>query len=266
MKRHHFFIFVLLWLGRPQAEPVFLPMPQVENTETVIGYKTRIIVEGEGEQKAKWDRWKNYYGSKVIRKFTKGEEEFLYASEEAILNDGSHIMAESTYRAAGSLIPLTYSRQLYGPSGQEILQESISLSDPATKLPPNTYGLPLSFALRGLAESPSEKREFYFYVGEGQASRMYVERAENETVTVPAGTFPCYRFKISVDLKSVMPMSGFVSMVASAFVQSLYFWFSQKPPHPFIKYQGSVGPPGSPSIVMEAVSIRAVPLNPDLHQ
>jgi hypothetical protein len=255
--KYRFLIFVFLFVGMAFAEPDFLPAPWVEDPETIINYRTRIVEEGQGERKSKWDRWEGYYGRKVIRRFEKEGEELLYASEEAVLKDGTQIIAESTYRAEKSLIPLTYSRKMYSPSGKEVIKYDIAIADPAIKLPPNTYGLPLSFALRGLAAvQPVGKREFYFYIGEDQASRMYIERAGDETVTVPAGVFPCHRFKMSVDLKSVMPIHGLVSMVASAFTDSFYFWFSKDPPYHFVKYQGTVGPPGAPSIVMEAVSIR----------
>ncbi|MBI4208982.1 MAG: hypothetical protein HY538_04670 [Deltaproteobacteria bacterium] len=252
------FVSILCLCVSAWTESVFLPVPWVEDPETIITYRTRIIEPGQGERKSKWDRWEGYYGRKVIRRFEKEGEGLLYASEEAVLKDGTQIIAESTYRAGESLIPLTYSRKMYSPSGSEILQYDVAMADPATKLPSNTYGLPLSFALSGFAAAPqsSGKREFYFYIGEEQASRMYVERVGSEAVTVPAGTFQCYRFKMSVDLKSVMPIHGLVSMVASAFTDDFYFWFSKEPPYRFVKYQGTVGPPGAPSIVMEVVSIR----------
>lgn len=47
-----------------------------------------------------------------------------------------------------------------------------------------------------------------------------------ETVTVPAGTFDCYKLEVSAS-------GGLIKRVASKY----YFWYDKKPPYQFVKYQ-----------------------------
>ncbi len=110
-------------------------------------------------------------------------------------------------------------------------------------------GTVLPFALRGfpfgaqkeveLKITPPFKPGIPFW-----AWRMWKSKAKflgTEEVTVPAGTFDCYKLKVEAS-------GGLIKRVTSAY----YFWFEKEPPHQFVKYQDEDG-----KTVTELVEIRS---------
>ena len=76
------------------------------------------------------------------------------------------------------------------------------------------------------------------------AWRMWKSKTQflgTEQVTVPAGTFDCYKLKIEAS-------GGLIKRVTSAY----FFWFEQKPPHQFVRYQDEDG-----KAVTELMEIRS---------
>ncbi|MFC1716240.1 hypothetical protein ACFL6S_21385 [Candidatus Poribacteria bacterium] len=71
-------------------------------------------------------------------------------------------------------------------------------------------------------------------------SHVKVKRVEK--VTVPAGTFDCYKLEVSAS-----------STLIRQFTTKYYFWFTKKPPHQFVKYQDKDG-----DSVTELMEIRSV--------
>ena len=82
-----------------------------------------------------------------------------------------------------------------------------------------------------------------------------------EKVRVPAGDFECYKMDMTPDATPMMnnaPMNipGGVKSVAQEFMPSILRWYSAKPPHCLIKYEGfrCMGTPEK-AVIAELVSI-----------
>ena len=60
--------------------------------------------------------------------------------------------------------------------------------------------------------------------------KSYVKLLGVETITVPAGTFECYKLAV-----------GSSSSFIKRFTSEYYVWFAKKPPHHFVKYQDKDG-------------------------
>jgi hypothetical protein len=71
--------------------------------------------------------------------------------------------------------------------------------------------------------------------------KSYAKLLGTEEVTVPAGTFDCYKLKVGAS-------GGLIKRFASNY----YFWFTKEPPHQFVKYQDEDG-----KNVTELIEIRS---------
>jgi hypothetical protein len=60
--------------------------------------------------------------------------------------------------------------------------------------------------------------------------KSYAKYLGTETVTVPAGTFDCYKLEVSAS-------GGLIKRVTSKY----YFWYDKEPPHQFVRYQDEDG-------------------------
>jgi hypothetical protein len=60
--------------------------------------------------------------------------------------------------------------------------------------------------------------------------KSYVKLLGEEKVTVPAGTFDCYKLEVAAS-------GGLIRRFTSEY----YFWFTKEPPHRFVKYQDDDG-------------------------
>ncbi len=80
-------------------------------------------------------------------------------------------------------------------------------------------------------------------------SRLFRVRARvggTEQVTTPAGTFSCYRVDLAPKL------FGPLKILAP----KMALWCAAKSPHYWVKYQGPIGGPGSPTAVIELVEFK----------
>ena len=60
--------------------------------------------------------------------------------------------------------------------------------------------------------------------------KSYARCVKVEKVTVPAGTFDCYKLEVGAS-------GGLIKRVTSKY----YFWFAKEPPYQFVKYQDKDG-------------------------
>ena len=107
--------------------------------------------------------------------------------------------------------------------------------DKRIKYGPDGYdGLILPYCLRGFPFEKRGKVEFDltppFRPGipfwAWKMWKSYAQCLGTETVTVPAGTFECYKLEVGAS-------GGLIKRVTSRY----YFWFTTEPPHQFVKYQ-----------------------------
>jgi len=100
----------------------------------------------------------------------------------------------------------------------------------------------LSALLRLAPAAPDRELRFSVVTSAGQVVDMNAKIVGREPVTVPAGTFPCF--------KVAMAPTGIVGAVATLLMPAMYLWQTEAPPHFWVKFRGSDGP-GSREIVRE---------------
>ncbi len=141
----------------------------------------------------------------------------------------------------GSKMILSYiENNVFLPSGKKIRTEAYDLSESIPPWPDDmAHPLTLPLALRGWDFVPGNQRKFYMWFNPSMVFAMNVRVRGEETVTVPAGTFQCYRLDIEPDLVDVVgPVLG---RVIKPFVNKNPLWVEKKFPHRLVKYQGSFG-------------------------
>jgi hypothetical protein len=111
-------------------------------------------------------------------------------------------------------------------------------------------GMTLIFSLRGFPFGKREKIKLratppfkpWYPRWTWKMWKSYAKVKEVEKVTVPAGTFECYKLEVA-------PSSRFVRQ----FTNKYHFWFTKEPPHWFVKYQDKDG-----DSVTELMEIKSV--------
>ena len=93
---------------------------------------------------------------------------------------------------------------------------------------------------------PQEKslapREAVFLLSAGRSVTMQAQIKKMETVTTPAGNFPCYRIEFSPRIAGPLKM----------FAPAMTIWCRQEWPHAWVRYEGPVGGgPGAEKAVIE---------------
>ena len=101
----------------------------------------------------------------------------------------------------------------------------------------------ITYLFRGFPFTKKEKLKIGFY-GEdrGRKFSFSAHSKEKEDVTVNQKTVKCYKIEFGLD--------GFWG----TFLPKMNAWYSVDPPHYLVRYQGLVGPPGSPKRDVELLT------------
>lgn len=133
--------------------------------------------------------------------------------------------------------------------------------------PANIYAAPcIGFALTGYPFDDTRVVSFFLWSELDPFTTMYATLDGRETVTVPAGTFECYRVRMNANLEHIVRSLALPSEsaydVARGVVDRLrqpdtVLWFAVPWPHPFVRLEGPMGPPGTTRGAVELVALDA---------
>jgi hypothetical protein len=104
----------------------------------------------------------------------------------------------------------------------------------------------LGILMRSFIASGLKKYSFHLLTNEPAKYKMDLKLLCIENITVPAGTFECYKIQMSPDL-------GLLK-IATVFIPPTYFWYTTNSPHFFIRYEGLESGLGTPYVVMELLN------------
>ncbi len=98
-------------------------------------------------------------------------------------------------------------------------------------LPPYTISVEtLAMELRALPDKPGQQMRFNLVTIDGKQIEMLAKIVGREQVTVPAGSFDCYKVEVSP--------TGVVGFIAGLIMPNIYMWHTVAPPHLWVKYLG----------------------------
>ncbi len=122
----------------------------------------------------------------------------------------------------------------------------------SVSLPPHAIGVDiLAVELRVLPEEPGRQLRFVLVTLDGKKVGMLAKIVGRQQVSVPAGSFECYKVELSP--------TGIAGVVADLVLPKMYMWFSVAAPHIWVKYEGPEGGVGSREIVRQLVRFTPLP-------
>ncbi len=135
----------------------------------------------------------------------------------------------------------------YGRAAGEVVTTNLRTGRQESKevhLTPRTITFEmLPAVLRLLPDAPNHEMRFEVVTREGRVVGFVARIVGHERVTVPAGSFDCYKTELAV--------TGAYGVLADLLLPKLYMWQTEDPPHFWVKYQGPEAGPGSREIVRE---------------
>jgi len=147
---------------------------------------------------------------------------------------------------------------IYRAPGQEIIREGdFDMTEPALRLTPDAYhGNSMIFILMGLPFKVGYEQNMIGWTTPQIAFELTATVTAIEPVTVPAGTFQCYK----VEVKPVVSdyFGTIVGTLVRPFVPPFMVWYAVDEPHFLVKFEGGVAVSPSldmPVIVRELVAI-----------
>jgi hypothetical protein len=129
---------------------------------------------------------------------------------------------------------------------------SVEIGHPATgesntreiHLTAQTYPVEfLSVLLRLIPNAPDKEIRFQLVTHTASVVDMRANVVGRERVSVPAGTFDCYKIELHP--------TGLTGVIARLIMPNFYMWHTEAAPHFWVKSQGAEGGPGSREIVRE---------------
>ena len=84
---------------------------------------------------------------------------------------------------------------------------------------------------------------------------MYLKVKRPKKITTPAGTFKCYRIELYGNIADLLNRGDYLNTILQPFLPDMVLYYDVNPPHYFIHYRGSMGPPGSAEGNMDLVRI-----------
>jgi hypothetical protein len=190
----------------------------------------------------------------TTRVITRDGKDYYEIKEEMRLFNEQHVQTTSLIEIAEALKPISYTLLRKSPEGEVIERWEVRLDAPSWNYPEDTYFTPaISLAFRSLIFHDVEETSLHLWQNDLTVVRMTLKVVGKDRIRIPPGEFPCFKIKMEPDVKSVIPVGNILATLLQPFMPELYFWVSEKEPHPVLRAEGSFGPPGSPRMVMEAV-------------
>jgi len=127
-------------------------------------------------------------------------------------------------------------------------------------LPRDVYPLHPSYALLGYALThlglgQRHEATFHYTLMDTALLEMELRIGSRETVVVPAGRYDAHRVRMRPTVRSLYPsLPASARPLVSFFVPSSTFWVTTAEPQTLVKMSGTIGPPGSPNVVVELVA------------
>ncbi|MDY6834135.1 MAG: hypothetical protein SVY53_04970 [Chloroflexota bacterium] len=223
-------------------EDIVLKVPILNNNGETLKY--RLMTE-EGKEPIA-------HQTHSINRKQEGDTEFYEISCLTEYVGGGSLEETGIYKVNDVLTPFSYLKTVRGRSGSIVANERTEY-DGQFEFPLNT-SMPSSAGMiifRGGPFITKGKFAFHFLMPPaGRPVKMWAE-ALNETITVPAGTFECHKYKVMPDAKSMMEQMmppgvavppGFETFMGSLFPPT-HRWISQIPPHYIVKAEGTIVSP-----------------------
>jgi len=167
-------------------------------------------------------------------------KDYYEIKEEMRLFNEQQVETMSLIEIAETLKPVSYKLIRKSPEGDVIERWEVRFDVPSWDYPEDTYCTPaVSLAFRSLISHNMKETSFHLWQNDLTVVRMTLKVMGKDQITIPPGDFSCYKIKMEPDVKSVIPVGSILAALLQPFMPELYFWVSEKEPHPVLRAEVS---------------------------
>jgi hypothetical protein len=164
---------------------------------------------------------------------------------------GAKLLEVLTCRVDGGLVADAFTRTMHLHDGREARREEVRFGLGPVALPRDLFPeVCLPFLLRG---QPFDKarRSVHAWISDRFVARVYYEARRTRAVEVPAGRFECWEVEMYPDLNDWVKMPRVLAELSKPFLPKYHMHYELRPPHRLVHFEGPLGPPGAPEVVLE---------------
>ncbi len=239
------------------AFPDLFPIPPIDNDVAVV-YSTTPVKQESFIMK-KWGiNVMNSYSIEQYKRTNGPEgEKVIMTREYTDRNFGTSILTLEFKPEGDRLRQTRLLREVIKFSGGKALYYELNFDDLGSTYPPeDTYALEVrTFLFRGLDMTKKSKFHYNWWASEMAIIPRYIKTKKTKEITITAGTFNCYQIELFIDIGGFVNRGDYLNKIINPFLPDFIMYFDVNPPHYFVHYKGSVGPPGSPEVNMDLVKI-----------
>jgi len=227
-------------------------------------YRTLLKKSGKVIWQASWSVNKtNKDGKDIVKitergngKYNDSSQDISWITETSLIAGKNPLILETIRTASDSGNNEIWRRnKIFDYSNRKLIAEQFEygkLKKKKTARLPETITFTsdiLAIILRGYNFGTQEPFDFYIFSSEAKLFKIQAQKIGTETVRVPAGDFECYKMELILDL-------GPANLLTKHFLPKTYMWFTKKPPHYWVKFEGLESGIGSPYVVMELIKFK----------
>jgi len=183
--------------------------------------------------------------NRLYRTVQAGQPVYIFNREDRT-DDGDQISWTFTL-SPEQLGLLRVEKKIHSHSGKQVVDSWYDYRDPIFNFPKNTCFLyTIVPALEAMRLEPGAQNDIYVLLSLDQSPwHMFVVVEARETVTVPAGAFPCLRIRLEPDYKQIMGRWSWAASIIKPLAPDYIFWVEEAPPHYLVRFEGKYGPVGA---------------------
>lgn len=173
-----------------------------------------------------------------------GQPVYVFERVESTKNGDRHFW--KLFLSSPRLTLLRLEKKTVSRSGQTVRELWMDYRDPMFNYPKNLcHVYTIVPYLMGLPLKPAGRYDFWLLLTDEAAPwHMFIVVDGEETVTVPAGKFNCFKVRLEPDYDSIMGKWSWAGPMIKPFVPEYFLWVEKAPPHLLALFQGSFGPVG----------------------
>ncbi len=239
------------------AFPELFPIPHIENDVLFVYLQTP--VKQESFINKKWGLDYLYAYSTEQHKRVQGPdgEKVIMIGESIDRDVGSFIVTIEFKEKDGRLQQIRSLKEIIKFSGEKVLVHDVDFEGLGKTIPEDSYtGEIMTFLFKGLNMTPKSKFSYHWWASDRSVFPMHLKVKKPKEITTSSGTHRCYPIELSpMNIAEFLNKGDYLNTIITPFLPDTIMYFDANPPHHFVYYKGSFGPPGSPEVVLELVKI-----------
>jgi hypothetical protein len=244
-------LFILGLAGAARAG-MFSP-PDIPDGEKLV-YRARLETTEEQKESFVSPREEVTKVTQIITRFTKNGRPYYRFFRAELLAGGQINYYTYVFTDFEPFRFVVFEKRMRSKNGRVVKKEITYFDDPEYSSPPDLnhfFSIPMT--IRGIGFKEGAQNDLLVWFSSHLTPwKMNVIVEGKESVTVPAGTFECWKVRVEPDLKSIFKDWYWIARIVKPWVPDFYYWFAEDAPYPLVKYQGTFGPVGvSPPQVQE---------------